>query len=334
MFCKSIFIALIVVRICLAGAEGSVGHAIKHRWILERLALGPELERYPLEARMGARMVSMQIDPHGGDEGALQVLATVLNTMEFSVVPRKGIGGRQFYNVKVQMGKTTGKMGPAGLRETEAELTRGFTSVDKWLMLRNGERLLLSGKEVEMTWRRAEPRNAGVLVDILGSQFQAERELDAALERLHIFDENPVAEEEEDRLNSAAPLLEELTVLNELGALEADLRNKQASTAEVTEQSALLLQQFKSLKRNAEDAKLSTASETTGSLCCYLISSCFRVALLGDLRTTDARVRCQLPEWSGVWYLSAAQYTCMLQSSKACSSTTCNIGFFTRFWGM
>jgi len=249
MFCKSIFIALIVVRICLAGAEGSVGHAIKHRWILERLALGPELERYPLEARMGARMVSMQIDPHGGDEGALQVLATVLNTMEFSVVPRKGIGGRQFYNVKV---------GPAGLRETEAELTRGFTSVDKWLMLRNGERLLLSGKEVEMAWRRAEPRNAGVLVDILGSQFQAERELDAALERLHIFDENPVAEEEEDRLNSAAPLLEELTVLNELGALEADLRNKQASTAEVTEQSALLLQQFKSLKRNAEDAKLST----------------------------------------------------------------------------
>mmetsp|Transcript_66249 Transcript_66249/g.130526 ORF Transcript_66249/g.130526 Transcript_66249/m.130526 type:complete len:193 (-) Transcript_66249:271-849(-) len=65
-------------------------------------------------------------------------------------------------------------------------------------------------------------------------------------------------EEEEDRLDSAAPLLEELTLLNELGALEADMRNKQASTAEVKEQSALLLQQFRSLKRNTEDAKSST----------------------------------------------------------------------------
>jgi len=259
MFCNSFFLTLIALRICFVGAEGSVGHAIKHRWILERLALGPELERYPLEARMGARMVSMQVDPHGGVEGALQALATVLNTIEFTVVPRKGIGGRQFYNVKVQVGKTTGKMGPAGLRETEAELTRGFKSVDKWMMLRNGERLVLSGKEVEMTWRLAEPRNAGKLADILGSQFQAEHNLDVALERLHIFDdEHSAAGEEEDRFDSAAPLLEELTVLNELGALEADLRNKQASTAEVTEQSALLLRQFKSLKRNAEDRKLST----------------------------------------------------------------------------
>jgi len=258
MFCNSFFLTLIALRICFVGAEGSVGHAIKHRWILEWLALGPELERYPLEARMGARMVSMQVDPHGGVEGALQALATVLNTIEFTVVPRKGIGGRQFYNVKVQVGKTTGKMGPAGLRETEAELTRGFKSVDKWMMLRNGERLVLSGKEVEMTWRLAEPRNAGKLADILGSQFQAEHNLDVALERLHIFDdEHSAAGEEEDRFDSAAPLLEELTVLNELGALEADLRNKQASTAEVTEQSALLLRQFKSLKRNAEDRKMS-----------------------------------------------------------------------------
>merc|ERR1712156_244104 len=152
--------------------------------------------------------------------------------------------------------------GPAGLRETEAELTRGFTLVDKWLMLHNGERLLLSGPEVEMTWRRAEPRNAGSLADILGSQYQTEHELDAALERLHIFDEHAAAGEEEDRLDSAAPLLEELTVLNELGALEADLRNKRASTAEVTKQSAVLLQQFKSLKRNAEDTKLSAALPT------------------------------------------------------------------------
>jgi len=265
MLSNRFFIVLIVLRICLVGAEGSVDHAIKHRWILERLALGPELHRYPLEARMGARMVSMQVDPHGGVEGALQALATVLNTIEFTVVPRKGIGGRQFYNVKVQVGKTTGKMGPAGLRETEAELTRGFTSVDKWLMLRNGERLLLSGPEVEMSLRRAELRDAGALADILGSQFQAEHELDAALERLHIFDEHPAVdamqsqeeEEAEDRFNSAAPLLEELTVLNELGALEADMRNRQASTAEVSEQSALLLRQFKSLKRNVEDAKLS-----------------------------------------------------------------------------
>jgi len=265
MLSNRFFIVLIVLRICLVGAEGSVDHAIKHRWILERLALGPELHRYPLEARMGARMVSMQIDPHGGVDGALQVLATVLNTIQFTVVPRKGIGGSQFYQVKVQVGKTTGKMGPAGLRETEAELTRGFTSVDKWLMLRNGERLLLSGPEVEMSLRRAELRDAGALADILGSQFQAEHELDAALERLHIFDEHPAVdamqsqeeEEAEDRFNSAAPLLEELTVLNELGALEADMRNRQASTAEVSEQSALLLRQFKSLKRNVEDAKLS-----------------------------------------------------------------------------
>jgi len=174
MLSNRFFIVLIVLRICLVGAEGSVDHAIKHRWILERLALGPELHRYPLEARMGARMVSMQIDPHGGVDGALQVLATVLNTIQFTVVPRKGIGGSQFYQVKVQVGKTTGKMGPAGLRETEAELTRGFTSVDKWLMLRNGERLLLSGPEVEMSLRRAELRDAGALADILGSQFQAE----------------------------------------------------------------------------------------------------------------------------------------------------------------
>jgi len=268
--CNNAFIALLVLRIYLAGAEGSVGHAIKHRWVLERFALGPELHRYPLEARMGARMVSMQVDPHGDVRGALQLMATVLSTTQFSVVPRNSIRGRNFYNVNVEIGKTTatGKMGPAGLRETEAELTRGVTSIDKWLMLHNGERLLLSGPEVEMTWRRAEPRDAEVLSDILGSQIQTEHDLDAALARLHIFDEHPAAggqsreeeeeKEEEDRLNGAAPFLEELALLNELGALEADMRIKQASTAEVTEQAALLLRQFKSLKRSAEDAKSPT----------------------------------------------------------------------------
>jgi len=273
LFCNRLLIGLIALRMCPAGAEGSVDRAIKHRWILERLALGPELHRYPLEARMGARMASMQIEPHEGVGGALRVVATVLNTVQFTVVPRKGINDHQFYDVSVEPGTNIGavQMGPPGLIETEAELTRGFASVNRWLMLRNGERLLLSGPEVEMILRRAEPRDAGALADILGSQVQAEHELDAALEQLHIFDEHPAAdvvqgreeeeeeeEEEEDRLNSAAPLLEELTLLNELGALEADMRNKQASTAEVKEQSALLLQQFRSLKRNAEDAKSST----------------------------------------------------------------------------
>jgi len=285
LFCNRLFIGLIALRMCPAGAEGSVDRAIKHRWILERLALGPELHRYPLEARMGARMASMQIEPHEGVGGALRVVATVLNTVQFTVVPRKGINDHQFYDVSVEPGTNIGavQMGPPGLIETEAELTRGFASVNRWLMLRNGERLLLSGPEVEMILRRAEPRDAGALADILGSQVQAEHELDAALEQLHIFDEHPAAdvvqgreeeeeeeedeqeqeqeeeaEGEEDRLNSAAPLLEELTLLNELGALEADMRNKQASTAEVKEQSALLLQQFRSLKRNTEDAKSST----------------------------------------------------------------------------
>jgi len=56
-------------------------------------------------------------------------------------------------------------------------------------------------------------------------------------------------------------------LLNEFGALEADMRNKHANTAEVNEQSAQLLQQLESLKRNAEDAKPSTALVTppTGS---------------------------------------------------------------------
>merc|ERR1719474_1193882 len=97
MFCNRFFIVLTVLRICLARADSSVTHAIKHRWILERLAMGPELQRYPLEARMGARMVSMQIDPHGGVEGALQALVTVLNTMQFTVIPQTGISDRQFY---------------------------------------------------------------------------------------------------------------------------------------------------------------------------------------------------------------------------------------------
>jgi len=277
LFCNRLLIGLIALRMCPAGAEGSVDRAIKHRWILERLALGPELHRYPLEARMGARMASMQIEPHEGVGGALRVVATVLNTVQFTVVPRKGINDHQFYDVSVEPGTNIGavQMGPPGLIETEAELTRGFASVNRWLMLRNGERLLLSGPEVEMILRRAEPRDAGALADILGSQVQAEHELDAALEQLHIFDEHPAAdvvqgreeeeeeaEGEEDRLNSAAPLLEELTLLNELGALEADMRNKQASTAEVKEQSALLLQQFRSLKRNTEDAKSSTVLQT------------------------------------------------------------------------
>eukprot|EP00419_Tripos_fusus_P030431 CAMPEP_0172781354 /NCGR_PEP_ID=MMETSP1074-20121228/203387_1 /TAXON_ID=2916 /ORGANISM="Ceratium fusus, Strain PA161109" /LENGTH=312 /DNA_ID=CAMNT_0013618331 /DNA_START=200 /DNA_END=1135 /DNA_ORIENTATION=- len=249
------FIGLIVLRMCLAGAESSVDRAIKHRWILERLALGPELHRYPLEARMGARMASMRIEPHEGVGGALRVVATVLNTVQFTVVPRKGINDHQFYDVSVEPGTNIGavQMGPPGLIETEAELTRGFASVNRWLMLRNGERLLLSGPEVEMILRRAEPRDAGALADILGSQVQAEHELDAALEQLHVFDEHPAVdavqsrveeeeedkqeqeeedeqeqeqeeEEEEDRLDSAAPLLEELTLLNELGALEADMR--------------------------------------------------------------------------------------------------------------
>mmetsp|Transcript_66246 Transcript_66246/g.130517 ORF Transcript_66246/g.130517 Transcript_66246/m.130517 type:complete len:249 (+) Transcript_66246:76-822(+) len=107
-------------------------------------------------------------------------------------------------------------MGPPGLIETEAELTRGFASVNRWLMLRNGERLLLSGPEVEMILRRAEPRDAGALADILGSQVQAEHELDAALEQLHIFDEHPAAdvvqgreEEEEEEEMRPEKILEE-----------------------------------------------------------------------------------------------------------------------------
>lgn len=280
MLRNGFFVALIALRICPAGAEGSVDHAIKHRWILEQLALGPELHRYPLEARIGALTISMQIDK---GVGTLQVLTTVLNTMQFTVVPGEGVGGRQFYNVNVEMSKPLAsvKMGPPGLMETEAELSRGFTLVDKWLMLRNGERLMLSGSEVEMSLRRAEPRDAKTLADILGSQVDAEEhKLNAALEQFHLF-EHPAADavrsreeqeeeakEEEYRFDSAAPMLEELKLLNELEALEADMHSTHASTAEVNEKSAPLLQQLESLKRNAEDAKPSTVLVTppTGSV--------------------------------------------------------------------
>jgi len=267
-------LALMALRICLVGAEGSVDHAIKHCWLLEQLALGPELHRYPLAARIGVRIVSMEIGRGAGN--TLQVKTAVLNTRQFTVVPREGAGGRQFYNVSVEMTKplASTKMGPPGLMELEAEFDRGFTLVDKWLMLRNGERLMLSGPGIETSWRRAEFRHPESVADILESEIDVEHKLDAELERLHSF-EHPASdaaqsrgEQEakekvaEDRFDRAAPTLEELKLLNELGALEADMRNKHANTAEVKEQTGQLLQQLESLKRNAEDAKPSTAPVT------------------------------------------------------------------------
>jgi len=219
---NGLFMALMALRIWIVGAEGSVDHVIKHRWVLEQLALGPELHRYPLAARIGARIVSMEISRGAGN--TLQVKTAVLNTRQFTVVPREGAGGRQFYNVSVEMTKplASTKMGPPGLMELEAEFDRGFTLVDKWLMLRNGERLMLSGPGIETSWRRAEFRHPESVADILESEIDVEHKLDAELERLHSF-EHPASdaaqsrgEQEakekvaEDRFDRAAPTLEEL----------------------------------------------------------------------------------------------------------------------------
>merc|ERR1719188_1419287 len=92
------------------------------QWNLERLFVGPDLREFPLVSKMGAKVVSMQIDADGPQ--SLKMSLKVVNSLRLKASSDLASHLYPFQALSVMLGPSTRMMGPPEMMEAEAAISR------------------------------------------------------------------------------------------------------------------------------------------------------------------------------------------------------------------
>lgn len=222
----AVIVCCAIASCCHLASAAGVDSLVVGDWILERMSVGPELSEFPFSSKMGDDKISLRVTDEGS--GLLRLQAKVVNRLAFTASAADAPTLLPFQTLHVNPGISTMMMGPAAEMEAETAFSKGLAGADRWYA--RDDHLIVAGPTIELSFARNE-------VDMVST---------SAVGR-QLGDGQPLQAKTEEPFVEGKKLLR--AKVDELRSLRITLRNQGAASAEIAEQTVILLKQVQALKQ-------------------------------------------------------------------------------------